>query len=266
VCNAWNHPPDCTCGWGGAGHSGRSTDSSNWRVYIPIIQYAIQSFTVPNAKCPVCGEIVFYYWNAFGSSVFFDELGPPWPKHPCTDNSNRYTPQPFDTREAKKTSCPWEKDGWEIFKINTVRPIDRYSIRVIGKNITKNCELTFCMEKEKRFCPKSKRLLFHTRSLAFIKARSGNKYILSFLDDSFNPYDIEVYRTLYALRDAQVSPQTKSLSDDRKKSSSKIKSKKKHKKIRTHSERISKEKLNKLEKKSKTEIEIAFDKAKKKKE
>jgi hypothetical protein len=39
----------------------------------------------PNAKCPVCGAPVYFYQNEFGSRVFFDELGPPWPKHPCTD-------------------------------------------------------------------------------------------------------------------------------------------------------------------------------------
>lgn len=39
---------------------------------------------VPNAECPVCGSPVFFYQNQHGSRVFFDELGPPWPKHPCT--------------------------------------------------------------------------------------------------------------------------------------------------------------------------------------
>lgn len=43
------------------------------------------SFTIPNASCPVCGARVFFYQNDFGSRVFFDSLGPPWPKHPCTD-------------------------------------------------------------------------------------------------------------------------------------------------------------------------------------
>lgn len=27
---------------------------------------------------------MFYYENAHGSRVYFDDLGPPWPKHPCT--------------------------------------------------------------------------------------------------------------------------------------------------------------------------------------
>ncbi len=40
----------------------------------------------PNADCPVCGAPVFFYQNENGSRVYFDELGPPWPKHPCTDN------------------------------------------------------------------------------------------------------------------------------------------------------------------------------------
>lgn len=43
-------------------------------------------FVNPNAKCPVCGVPVFFYQNSLGSRVYFDDLGPPWPKHPCTDN------------------------------------------------------------------------------------------------------------------------------------------------------------------------------------
>lgn len=38
----------------------------------------------PNAKCPVCGEPVYYYESPNGGQVYFDELGSPWPKHPCT--------------------------------------------------------------------------------------------------------------------------------------------------------------------------------------
>lgn len=38
-----------------------------------------------NARCPVCGAAVYFYANESGSRVYFDEIGPPWPKHPCTD-------------------------------------------------------------------------------------------------------------------------------------------------------------------------------------
>lgn len=44
-----------------------------------------KSYTNPNAKCPVCGESVFFYQSEHGGRVFFDDLGWPWPKHPCTD-------------------------------------------------------------------------------------------------------------------------------------------------------------------------------------
>jgi len=33
----------------------------------------------------VCKASVYYYENEHGSRVFFDNIGPPWPKHPCTD-------------------------------------------------------------------------------------------------------------------------------------------------------------------------------------
>ncbi|WP_304050747.1 hypothetical protein [Desulfovibrio piger] len=36
------------------------------------------------ASCPVCGKDVFYYENIHGSKVYFDCLGFPWLKHPCT--------------------------------------------------------------------------------------------------------------------------------------------------------------------------------------
>ena len=49
---------------------------------------ATAGYVNPNAKCPECGAPVFYYQNEFGSRVFFDELGPPWPKHPCTDHGS----------------------------------------------------------------------------------------------------------------------------------------------------------------------------------
>jgi hypothetical protein len=44
-----------------------------------------RSFTYPT-KCPECQRPCFFYQNENGSKVFFDSLGPPWPKHSHTDN------------------------------------------------------------------------------------------------------------------------------------------------------------------------------------
>jgi hypothetical protein len=68
----------------------------------------------PIAQCPVCGKPVYFYTNSTGSRVFFDELGKPWPKHPCTDNRS-YAPyeltsrspllrSPAETRAYKETA------------------------------------------------------------------------------------------------------------------------------------------------------------------
>lgn len=80
-CNAWNHPADCNCGWGGdtgggGGYSVARSPGSN-------LQALGQDFMNPNARCPVCSAPVYFYQSSNGGRVYFDELGPPWPKHPC---------------------------------------------------------------------------------------------------------------------------------------------------------------------------------------
>jgi hypothetical protein len=74
MCNAHNHPPDCTCGWGGEGHlgGGRSDELQPWEKH---------DFTKP-ARCPKCGAGVFFIRHN-GGSVWVDELGWPWPLHGC---------------------------------------------------------------------------------------------------------------------------------------------------------------------------------------
>lgn len=102
MCNAWNHPPGCRCGWGGDGHLGRRTTGNSygsWSAYDLLREYGghaghervyTDSYVNPNAHCPVCGAPVFFYQSPYGGRVYFDELGWPWPKHPCTDNSQHY--------------------------------------------------------------------------------------------------------------------------------------------------------------------------------
>ena len=67
-------------------------------------------FVTPNARCPVCREPVFFYANRFGSRVFFDELGPAWTKHPCTDNPKK----PIDTSHITFTQLARRKTGERI--------------------------------------------------------------------------------------------------------------------------------------------------------
>ena len=45
MCNAWNHPPGCSCGFGGQGNSGRRIGRNFWQNW----DYEIISFNSPNA-------------------------------------------------------------------------------------------------------------------------------------------------------------------------------------------------------------------------
>lgn len=98
-CNANGHPPDCNCGWGGVFHQ-----ASTSLGYGPGYWSQPNSHTIPNANCPICGKSVFFYRSPDSGRVFFDSLGPPWPKHPCTDTStSQRSGQSFtgyDTREG----------------------------------------------------------------------------------------------------------------------------------------------------------------------
>ena len=41
--------------------------------------------------CRYCGKDVFYHENEYGSRVFLEALGRPWPKHRCREYLNRHT-------------------------------------------------------------------------------------------------------------------------------------------------------------------------------
>ena len=109
MCNAWNHSPECRCGWGGDGHLGAGHDGRGGRrggavvtsarsiLYAgdsyPFegelrIDYARDGFCRPTI-CPKCGGPVFFVRHN-GGSVWFDELGWPWEKHGCFAGDDRH--------------------------------------------------------------------------------------------------------------------------------------------------------------------------------
>ena len=82
-----NHYSDCRCGWcfKGPGDPRFNLDTGLRAIESPT--QLRDSFLDQNAKCPVCGAKVYYFENSYGSRVFFDDVGAPWPKHPCTDTN-----------------------------------------------------------------------------------------------------------------------------------------------------------------------------------
>ena len=110
-----NHYSDCTCGWcvARAGRGRRRGEPLYASPDRPSSFNSYECFTIPNASCPICRASVFFYQSAQGGRVFFDELGPPWRKHPCTDNGS--TPVRLLTRstESPRRVIEWEREGWE---------------------------------------------------------------------------------------------------------------------------------------------------------
>ncbi len=74
------------------------------------------AYVIPNAVCPECGADVFFYQNIHGSRVFFDELGPPWPKHPCMD-----IPLNRRSRRAVQEVTPEPRGGRDVMRIRQGR-------------------------------------------------------------------------------------------------------------------------------------------------
>lgn len=146
-CNAWNHPPNCDCGWGGVFYGmGVKTDKFYWQVS--------DSYTNPNATCPTCRSRVFYYESPFGGKVYFDHMGPPWPRHPCMDLHQAKIRLTFGTEQAQSTNklkAPnyQIEDGW--------RP-------VYCAEITNSTELSGCIVLS-LYEPENRKLLYakHTR-------------------------------------------------------------------------------------------------------
>jgi hypothetical protein len=97
----FNHHSNCTCGWcinNGRSRIDRTLLSNDLRRQDALSFLKRNSansragcYVNPNARCPVCGAAVFFYSNQFGSKVYFNDLGPLWPKHACTDNLRRRT-------------------------------------------------------------------------------------------------------------------------------------------------------------------------------
>jgi hypothetical protein len=91
------------------------------------------SYVNPNAHCPVCGAEVYFYQSPYGGRVLFDELGPPWPKHPCTssdDSTVRRTVRDFKLEELFPASAeqmepnsePESSEPKDTFPISEAKP------------------------------------------------------------------------------------------------------------------------------------------------
>lgn len=211
MCNAWNHPKNCSCGWGGDGHSGRSSPSNSgpttpagWFISLP---NTYDSYVNPNASCPVCGAAVFFYQSAKGGRVFFDELGPPWPKHPCTDNTSQPGKGPATSSIAgQSTTYGWQRAGWQPFIIELVTGIDKDYLKLSG--ISQGQHLSFYLRRVVEHHLHHQAL--STNSLAQIRPLGESHYQLSILLPQGSPLTFEVFSLLAQARSGRSVSSTPS--------------------------------------------------------
>lgn len=190
MCNAWNHSPGCTCGFGGVGHIGRrGSGSSTPRTFssaywgVPPITHTYESYVNPNARCPECHASVFFYQSPEGGRVFFDELGPPWPKHPCTDNSSipkniRNITTPNKQGDSARTYA-WQVDGWDPYFIFLTERVDRSVLKIKGR--FKEREVTLYILK--RINPHGDTYQITSKSIAHLRNSGEGMYDLSFVTE-----------------------------------------------------------------------------------
>lgn len=148
MCNAHNHSIDCTCGWGGEGHLGRRTIGTYTRLAEFLqnsqVEYFLKdkhsSYVNPNARCPVCGDPVYFYKSENGGRVFFDELGPPWTKHPCTDTQQHYVSK---ATFFENFTPIWKTNGWMPITIKQVfgRKLNSFIISRLDKSFNNKIQV-----------------------------------------------------------------------------------------------------------------------------
>lgn len=89
MCNAFNHPSYCECGFGKDGlmrYSSFYNDTLTSELSAIASAFLLRSKdtrTLPNYRCNYCGSDVFFFQSHNGGKVLFDALGKPWPKHNC---------------------------------------------------------------------------------------------------------------------------------------------------------------------------------------
>lgn len=151
-----------------------------------------ESYVNPYASCPVCGAAVFFYQSPSGGRVFFDELGPPWPKHPCTDNTSR----PGQLASAPSVSTVaadyvWQRSGWQPFGIESIIGIDKDFLKITG--IVDNQRICLYIQRPVEHLLHTQ--AFSEKSLAQVKANLDTSHQLSIL----LPHGVPIILTVFVL-------------------------------------------------------------------
>lgn len=194
MCNAWNHGVGCDCGWGGDGWPG----GSKARRYITAREIrpyrgshqSHSSYVNPNASCPVCGARVFFYQSPYGGRVFFEELGPPWHKHPCTDKGGSRNAGFTGTISNARYTPSWKAEGWRPIFLTNIIEIDRYFLKLKGLWKGERLQLFLFKENCRNIAGVQ---VVGPHDLAFLRSIRPGEYELSCLDKGCRAIQVKCF-------------------------------------------------------------------------
>lgn len=147
MCNAWNHPPDCPCSFGG-GNGGLNISSIN-TIKNTINDYVPDDRVTGNAKfkyrdshaslrtedaktyprkCFWCNGDVFHHTNGYGDCVLFDSLGKPWLVHSCW---TQYWEEEKERRKKYESCYPSRKFDTPLEKPLVLRRPEEFTFNDI---------------------------------------------------------------------------------------------------------------------------------------
>src|SRR5207247_10839 len=134
MCNAWNHPLGCDCGFGGDTGGGVGfavpRESSGGAVGIRL--------TRPT-RCWWCGADVYFYRDENGGCALFDDLGAPWEVHYCWERHRQERDQVEghvrqELAHARTDSSRDESRRWFQGRPRTVETSIEVSGYIVGRS------------------------------------------------------------------------------------------------------------------------------------
>ena len=84
-----------------------------------------------STHCPVCGANVFFVVCPNGGRVFFQALGVPWDKHPCTSNdpiAQSAPSRPLEFSASPPKPYKWQEEGWDPIGIEAILQEDEWFV------------------------------------------------------------------------------------------------------------------------------------------
>ena len=116
ACNGFNHAKDCQCNFRGGHPRSRPPVWRGWK------RRAVKRYlSGPNAACPECHAPVYYIPGPKGGGAYYNQLGPPWPKHACTNNPSPYSPYGRTGKpKLRNRRSEFERDAWLPFLIRHI--------------------------------------------------------------------------------------------------------------------------------------------------